>query len=182
MNTFKYKIEFLSFWAVGSGKGGGFGADSVVLKEKGLPIVPGKTLKGLWREAYAEAFPSKVVDFFGHTKKLGKEEENQSSNVAGKINFGTARLPKNIRLSLIEYPLIAKELYHSRTSTKIGEEKQAVENSLRKIEVCVPITLEAEIEGVNEDLKIELIKVMKAIRHLGEKRYRGLGRCKFDTN
>lgn len=174
-----YKIEFLSYWAVGSGKGGGFGTDSVVLKEKGLPIIPGRTLKGLWREAFAEAFPDEVVDFFGHPKRTGKAEEDQQDNQSGKINFGTARLSAELRKALENNTSIAKELYASRTSTKLESGKQAAENSLRKMEVCVPITLEAEIDGVSKELKEKLDKVMKGIRMLGEKRYRGLGRCKF---
>jgi CRISPR/Cas system CSM-associated protein Csm3 (group 7 of RAMP superfamily) len=180
MSTFKYKIEFLSYWAVGSGKGGGYGADSVVLKEKGLPIIPGKTLKGLWREAFAEAFPNEVVDFFGHAKKTGKDEEDQDGNKNSKINFGTARLPEVLRKALENNKSVSKELYNTRTSTEVDSGKQAVENSLRKMEVCVPLVLEAEIDGVSDDLNDKLSVAMQGIRMLGEKRYRGLGRCKFD--
>lgn len=180
MSTFKYKIEFLSYWAVGSGKGGGYGADSVVLKEQGLPIIPGKTLKGLWREAFSEAFPNEVVDVFGHTKKTGKEEEDQGDNKSGKINFGTARLPEALRMALENNISASKELYNKRTSTKVDSGKQAEENTLRKMEVCVPMVLEAEIDGVSDELEKKLIKAMKGIRMVGEKRYRGLGRCKFD--
>jgi CRISPR/Cas system CSM-associated protein Csm3 (group 7 of RAMP superfamily) len=47
-----YKIEFYSYWHSGSGLSIAAGADLRVNKDKdGLPFIPGKTLKGLLREA-----------------------------------------------------------------------------------------------------------------------------------
>ena len=52
MKDLQYKIEFTSFWHTGSGLSSGTESDIVVIKDKnGLPYIPGKTLKGLLREA-----------------------------------------------------------------------------------------------------------------------------------
>ena len=56
-----YKIEFFSNWHCGSGLAAGADVDALVIKDKdGLPYVPGRTIKGLLRDAatelgYAEA-------------------------------------------------------------------------------------------------------------------------------
>lgn len=183
MNCIKYKITFLTYWAVGSGKGGGLAADNLVLKEKGLPIIPGKSLKGLIRQAYRELGASDLIKLFGHEKKTN-DEDKTTANEVGLLHFGSARLPLELRTVLENDKFLASELYHSRTSTALEKgTKQAVENSLRKMEVCIPLTLEAEVEVAAdfsphlEDFK----KALKGVRHLGEKRFRGLGRCQLDN-
>lgn len=176
MNTIKYEIKFLSYWAVGSGKGGGLGADAVVLKENELPIIPGKTLKGLVREAFNELYDNDSVDLFGHHKK--ENDDDKTPNKKGKVHFGSARLPKELREGLMKNSNISRELYHTRTSTALEDGKQAKENSLRKMQVCIPLTLEAEIEvELDEHEKKQIKLALKGLRFIGEKRYRGLGRC-----
>ena len=191
METLKYKITFLSYWAVGSGKGGGLGLDSTVLKEEGLPIIPGKTLKGLWREVLGEMKILNLTELLGHppkekdnknVKDLKAEIDNNINNKTGSLRFDTARLNNELRKALKNNKAIAKELYHHKASTALEERKQAKEHSLRKIEVCVPITLEAEISNVDKNTKEFLLKAMKGIKLIGEKRYRGLGRCKLEEN
>ena len=45
------ELDLSSYWHIGSGKGADAVADAVVLKdEAGLPVVPGRTLKGLLRD------------------------------------------------------------------------------------------------------------------------------------
>ncbi len=49
----RYKIQFHTFWHCGSGLASGADADLLVIKDKdGIPYVPGKTVKGLLREAF----------------------------------------------------------------------------------------------------------------------------------
>lgn len=189
MGTLKYKITFLSYWAVGSGKGGGLGVDSTVLKEEGLPIIPGKTLKGLWREALGEMGIANLIELLGHTpkekdnnKEKGEkiEIDNNINNKTGSLRFDTARLNKNLRVPLISNTAIAKELFHNKASTALEDGKQAKEHSLRKVEVCIPLVLEAEISNIDDKNKVVLLKAMKGIKLIGEKRYRGLGRCKLE--
>ena len=52
MKDLNIKIEFFSPWHCGSGLSAGADADSLVIKDiNGLPFIPGKTIKGLIREA-----------------------------------------------------------------------------------------------------------------------------------
>ena len=47
-----YKLEFFSYWHCGSGLSAGADVDLLTIKdEDGFPFVPGKTIKGLLREA-----------------------------------------------------------------------------------------------------------------------------------
>ena len=49
------KIEFHTDWHCGSGLAAGADVDALVVKdENGMPFVPGKTIKGLVREAVSE--------------------------------------------------------------------------------------------------------------------------------
>ena len=50
--TIDYTICFFSPWHCGSGTSAGADVDELVVKDKnGMPYIPGKTLKGLIREA-----------------------------------------------------------------------------------------------------------------------------------
>lgn len=52
MKDLTIKIEFFSPWHCGSGLSAGADVDSLVIKDiNGLPFIPGKTIKGLIREA-----------------------------------------------------------------------------------------------------------------------------------
>ena len=47
-----YTIEFFSLWHCGSGLAAGADVDERVIRDKdGLPYVPGRTVKGLLRDA-----------------------------------------------------------------------------------------------------------------------------------
>ena len=59
-----YQIEFFSQWHCGSGLSAGADIDLLVIKDKeGMPFIPGKTLKGLIREAVEN-----LVLYKGQTK------------------------------------------------------------------------------------------------------------------
>lgn len=50
--TIRYKIEFYTYWHCGSGLSAGADVDLLAIKdEEGFPFIPGKTVKGLIREA-----------------------------------------------------------------------------------------------------------------------------------
>lgn len=56
-----YKIEFFNEWHTGSGLSAGADVDDLVIKDKdNLPFVPGKTIKGLLRQAVEE-----ILEFKG---------------------------------------------------------------------------------------------------------------------
>ena len=51
MATLHYSITFHGDWHCGSGMAAGAELDALVIKDgRGLPYIPGKTIKGLFRE------------------------------------------------------------------------------------------------------------------------------------
>lgn len=176
-----YTITFFSEWHCGSGLASGANLDALVIKDvDGLPYVPGKTVKGLLREAI-EALngsdPSTTDEIFGHTDKDGEE-----GTTSGHAFFSNAELPRDVRNKIIAGDL-ARYLYRSAAATAIDEQSgTARDNSLRKMETVIPCTLEGEILNIPEHDIDAVLKGMKYIKRLGQNRNRGLGRCKFEIN
>jgi len=173
----KYKIELLCDWHVGSGLDSGADADALVLKdENNLPYIPGKTIKGLLKDSLYEICTIKIASEVKMKEIFGFADKNDAST-EGNACFTNAELFE------IEKKEITKELsshlYKNIASTKIGENGVAVKNSLRTMEVCIPLTLEGTIETEVENAQEILEKAMKWTRYLGVNRNRGLGRCKF---
>lgn len=184
-----YNIEFLSDWHVGSGLSAGAQSDAQVLKdEKMLPYIPGKTIKGLLKDALME-MPEKFVNRELINQLLGYEVKDNNGKVietrSGILRFSNAELPETERKEII--PELAGHLYSFQTSTTITEKGVAKPKSLRTMEVCLPVILEGSIqcfdEGSMRDLKSEekdlLEKAFKWLRRLGVNRNRGLGKCCF---
>lgn len=186
MKKINYTIELLSDWHVSSGLSGGADADSIVLKDdNGLPFIPGKTIKGLLREALEDInelqedkCSKEIIN-----KLFGKKKEDE--NVSKEDDFGTksffsnAILPKNQQNEIIANNLDSY-LYRNLSSTTINEKGLAKEKSLRAMEVCMPLSLEATITGVSEREEKMLKMAMKWTRRLGMKRNRGFGKCIFN--
>lgn len=185
----KYKITFHTYWHSGSGLAAGADADLLVIKDReGLPFVPGKTIKGLIREAVDLLYPN-ATDY---EKVFGKEGESRSDAF-----FTNATLPEEEH-SYIAQKEYSQFLYQNLSSTAITDEGIADPNTLRKIQVCVPCTLEGEILNVpdptaskdsstkNDDDKVHiynaLINSLHYIKRMGSWRNRGLGRCTIEEN
>lgn len=177
--TLHYKIQFLDYWHMSSGLSAGAKLDSTVTKdEKGIPYVSGKTLKGLAREM------AELLNNEAFVKKCFGDEEVDM----GECYFSNAKLSKVIREEIIEYGL-QERLYDVIASTKIGNkdafkdgkqiEKRdiAVDNSLREIEVVVPVTLEGVVDDVPNEYQEQMKQSLEMIKRMGLNRNRGLGRC-----
>ena len=179
----KYKIEILSDWHIGSGLDGGADADAIMLKDEDkLPFIPGKTIKGLLRDSLNEIISVGKINQQKVNEIFGWEEKDKKGNVirthSGKIFFSNAELTEEEKKE-IKADNLTEHLYRNIASTKINAKGIAEDKSLRVMEVCIPLTLEAYIETdiVNADQIIE--KAFKWTRYLGMNRNRGLGRCKF---
>ena len=176
----KYKIEFFSNWHCGSGLTAGADVDALVVKDaKGLPYVPGKTLKGLLREAAEElngnnSLLKKIFGLSGETK-LSETDGTRT----GEVFFGNATLPEGpaiLASNLTPY------LFQAFSSTAIDEKTGiAKDNSLRRIETVVPCTLEGEIRNIPEGGDSLLEEAMQFIKRMGTGRNRGYGRCKISV-
>lgn len=178
--TLTYKINFYSDWHCGSGLAAGADVDQLVIKDiNGMPFVPGKTMKGLFREAAdnfcqfsKECEAKKIDECFGTEDRKGIESQ-------GCLYFTNANIPE------AEYNKIvgadaSTYMYRRITSTKIDENGIVEEHSLRSMEVTVPCSVEGQIMNVPEEMVDFIKNSSKLIKRLGLNRNRGLGRCKIE--
>lgn len=182
----QYKIDFFSSWHCGSGLSAGADVDALVVRDRdGLPYVPGKTVKGLVREAVEDflAFRKEdiriVADLFGNAEdrnNLPQDEEGKMKQ--GILFFSNAELlPEQKQIILDEH--LKPFLFDSVAATRIAEDGIAMPHSLRRIQVVLPCTLYGQILDVPEESKILLQQAVKLIKRMGLARNRGLGRCSF---
>lgn len=175
----KYQIHFHSYWHCGSGLAAGAGVDALVVKDADkLPFVPGKTIKGLLREAMEELHTwegkeinndKDFLDLFG--------SNDEAEHIFAKAFFGNAELKEDEQKAIINEEL-QEHLYKAVSSTAIDAATGiAKEHSLRKIEVVVPCALYGEIDDVPDSIAKELTRAMGFIKTMGTNRNRGLGRC-----
>lgn len=182
------KIEIRSDWHPGTGRGSGFHLDAVTYEgADGLPRLPGRTLKGLLRDALyrAEAWGWAEVPT-GTTKALfGARADQDGETTTGLLRVGDATLPAEVAAYLASaagQPLVPG-LYRERFSTAIDPKTGvAAGRSLRGMRVVVPLTLFApiaEVPGVAPvaDWRKGLGAVLPLIDAVGAHRTRGLGRA-----
>lgn len=179
MKTIKYKVTFLSNWHVGSGLGAGAETDAECLKNTdGLPYIPGKTIKGLLKDAchdIAEVNADKISKD-NITEIFGKDATKTENSKAGSVFFGNANISKDESQEIIDNGL-QNFLFKNVSSTAIDEKTGvATKNSLRSMEVCMAISLEGSIE-IEEKHQDSIKLAAKWLRHIGVNRNRGLGRC-----
>ena len=194
MTVIQCEIKFTSFWFIGTGKESGTYADSLMLKDlNGLPYVPGKTIKVVFREASRIALKNgwfkdvnlpdcwgSVIHFlFG---REGSSFQNKNNTVdelttEGFLNFTSAELPRQEREKIInndksQNNRISSLLYRILTNTKVDRKTgTAQKGSLRTIEVAVPVSLKFEIsynekkldQVIPEDKLISLLDHMAAL-------------------
>lgn len=173
----KYKIKMLSDWHVGSGLDAGADADALVLKNQdGLPYIPGKTLKGLLKDALLDMKDVEQCDEEALNRIFGYEAKARSHK--GSAFFANAELPKQERKEITSNGL-APFLYRNIASTRIGQKGIAKKGSLRTMEVTQPVELESYIADIEANDVEMLEKAFKWLRRLGVNRNRGLGRCQF---
>jgi CRISPR/Cas system CSM-associated protein Csm3 (group 7 of RAMP superfamily) len=178
MKNLSYTIEFFSEWHCGSGLAAGADTDALVIKDiDGLPYVPGKTVKGLFREAAEDLIDLKYTDLSGAFYNSFGKFSDKDDTAIGEIFFSNAELCEDERKQIKQNKL-TKFLYSRVYSTKINDNGTAEDGSLRSIETVVPCKLHGCILGVNDDLYSLLTDAAKMIKHIGVNRNRGLGRVK----
>ncbi len=178
----RYKLEFFSYWHCGSGLSAGADVDLLVVKdEDGLPFVPGRTIKGLIREAAEElsrlnsgkyASPDDLNTVFG------KAPGGEVTESKGCAFFSNAEFSNSDKATIVKEEL-AKHLFDRVSSTAIDESGIAKEHSLRRMEVALPCILVGDIYNVPDNVAATIIDSLKFVKRLGENRNRGLGRCAF---
>lgn len=175
----KYQVEFFSNWHCGSGQSAGADADELVVKDPdGLPFIPGKTIKGLLREAVAS-----VLHFGGSDDMTLVDALFGSENQQGKLYFTNASLSEALtqHIKSSEEPsVLSSMLYQTLSSTAIGDDGLAKDHSLRRIQTTIPCTLYGEIRGLESEEQEALMEdALHFVKRLGLGRNRGYGRCKL---
>ncbi len=183
--NYQLKIDIHSYWHPGTGSGRGADVDAIVHRDKdNLPRLPGKSLKGVLRDAVArwEQFtqsaskPSLADQLFG----AGADD---GDTWFGLIRVSDAVLAKDICHYLEKDQSLSTGLYRTMHSTAIDHGTGVATNkSLRGIEVVIPLTLYAALDEVpNAKYKVphwhEILKsALPLIQAVGAHRSRGLGR------
>lgn len=184
MATIKYTITFHTDWHCGSGLAAGADLDALVVKDdNGMPFVPGKTVKGLIREAtfdylnLSQKFNNETfIEAFGETPNKGEGPEKMEK---GKMFFGNATIDADTYEQLVNAKA-QRFLFRKKTSTSIDDDGTAKEHSLRSMQTTVAMELCGEIIDVPEgEIKDAIETAMGFIKCMGQGRNRGLGRCTF---
>lgn len=175
-DTISYTITFYAQWHCGSGTSAGADLDALVIKDKNeMPFIPGKTLKGLIREAVEN-----LIQLEGKAELATEVEAafGKEGAQTGCLHFSNATLEDG------EYHAIVSNeaqqyLYNKVTTTSIDKDGVAKDHSLRSMETVVPCTLQAEITDVPTELRATIMRAFGLIKRIGLKRNRGLGRCEI---
>lgn len=188
MNAAMLVIDIQSYWHPGTGRGSGFHLDAVThTGADGLPRLPGRTLKGLLRDAVYRAeqwgWPTAPS---GSTEALfGPLGRDGQPTRPGLLRVSDATLPDEVTAYLTAdtgKPLVPG-LYREHFSTAIDVATGvAASRSLRGMQVVVPLTLEAvvtEIPGVAAvpDWRTRIAAVFPLVTAVGAQRTRGFGRA-----
>ena len=177
-------IDFDSEWLVAGGESLLGTADIAPLRDAdGFPVVPGRTLRGILREAVAmiddfhrdEA--SWAIRLFG--RRLSAAESEGQTYSHGVATIGTASLVAEVaeRCGTSDEK---RDLYGAIRRTALDENRVAKAHSLREMEVCIPgLTLMAEVAAPTDADFQTLAFACGLVRSLGHGRSRGLGRCRL---
>lgn len=183
MKTIEYQIKFHTYWHCGSGLAAGADVDSLVIKDRfNMPYVPGKTIKGLVREAVDDMISLCNIEYEeeDYLKVFGYQDDEMEEAKKDVVMKMSESFFTNAEVKDAE-PIIRNGLqrfmYSSVSNTAIEENGIAKEHSLRKTQVVVPCTLNGQIIGVPDSMAELLLKALLYIKNMGTDRNRGLGRC-----
>jgi CRISPR/Cas system CSM-associated protein Csm3 (group 7 of RAMP superfamily) len=187
------KIDLLSEWRSGTGRGRGLYLDAEARKDQlGLPMIPGKQLKGLVRHALETGaawghWDSNLVERLCGASSEAAEDSRFDTD-QGCLSISSARMShewqryfSDLRERDLELSLKSSaRLFVTRRQTAMNSHGLVQEKTLRTVEVCVPMTLYARIQGdlTSDELKV-LERALSLIRAVGAHTTRGLGRAKL---
>ena len=182
MADINYTITFFSDWHCGSGLSSGSESDTLVKKNKDeLPFVPGKTIKGMIKEAAKDLFEGDE-DYAAFIEGcFGTKAEKDTQKPDYQFFYSDAELPIDEASYFKSNPIEKNKLYRNLPSTRIEEKTGIAKNkSLRTMEVTIPLKMNGTITNIPDDHLDKMIDCMNMIKRLGVKRNRGLGRCQFE--
>ena len=184
MNNRTLTINILEAWSAGSGKAEGAFLDAVpALDADGLPYLPGRTLRGLLREAIlrldeAGGCRAGLASTLFGSRSSGQDRYTTSP---GLLRVDSARLPVAVRSHLQQHTKLKAGLFHDVFQTAIDDiTGVARSRSLRSARLAVPMTLWANIvalKPVTAEQWAALEASLAWLDGVGNGRTRGLGRC-----
>lgn len=188
----KISITFLSDWHVGSGLGSGPAADSILCRDiDGLPILPGRAIKGAlregaWRLGMCRDDLASVINFL-----WGSDSAERLDNTPARIRVGLGRLPEDIEAWLLARDREKRDLYVEdmtilRAQTALDKNKMVVPHSLRSMEcgiagLCFTTNVVMDAPDLEDSwLDAYLAAVCGAVKSMGAERARGMGLCRIE--
>lgn len=186
--TAHLNIEILTPWHIGSGIEGGAYADSLTNKDaQGLPVLNGKSIKGLLRAACEKSMEYQWVEGLDDTalsQLFGQEGTDLTSQ--GAIEVTSATLSEGEQAYFSANPEAIALLYRVDYNTAIDHKTGvAKDTSLRSTQSVVPMRLVANlyINGASQadsEYFLNWIETsLPLITALGGKRRRGYGEAVF---
>jgi len=197
--SYQLTIDIQSYWHAGTGRGQGSDVDALVHRDQeGIPCLPGRSIKGLLRDAVTrweqlsgdagQTNTSLAEQLFGKLPTENAERDADQAPVPflegfGLLRISDATLKEADLYHLRKTPELTAGLLRSLHATKINPETGTAEaQSLRGMEVVVPLTLYAEIQEIPgvapvDDWVNKLEFALKLIHAVGAHRTRGLGRA-----
>jgi len=203
----KYTLnaQFQTFWHIGTGRGSGQSLDALVEKDAhGIPYIPGKTLKGLFRDAFYKLDQWQNLNntnllFGSRNTEESNDESHKEQITSNETTSGILRF-SNLELKEKDYLKNQKEkndliphLFQVQANTKIDSKTGSAEKgSLRMTEVVIPVQLSGSIQIISplnneqskkqvawleaNDVQKLLEQAASLITHIGANKNRGLGR------
>lgn len=185
-------VDIKGYWHPGTGRGQGTQLDATTHRGgDGLPALPGRTVKGLVRDAVRRwerwgGYGDGTAEGAGVAEQLFGPRHDGDETWPGLLRFSDATLPPAEASYLEAHPDLLSGLYREHFATAIEPESgTARPRSLRGIEVVVPLTLQAEVEvvssarhdGLYDRWPDILREALPLVRAVGAHRSRGLGRA-----
>lgn len=202
-DSHKLKIDIQSYWHAGTGRGRSFEIDSVVHCDRdGLPALPGRSVKGLVRDAVTAAVAlgwiqtASAIDAHVEVvdRLFGPLGVDGATTYPGWLQVSDATLADDIREAVRGEAKLRAAMFTNLFTTAVDHDRgSALDKSLRGTEVAVPMTLyatlsinphanqyAADLNPPTANLALEWIKTsLPLLRSLGSHRNRGLGRATF---
>lgn len=206
--TFRLRLTMESDWHVGSGTGRPGNIDRLVVRDDdGLPFVPAKTLRGIWRDACERLArgldDGKVGDWcslvdrvFGSQPALGEHgptrhhDDPAQPPLESALAVRPARLPTALRRRISADRRFLEAMTFVKPGVKIDRRRGQAETDFLRFEEMARVgtVLEAEcvlparIDGEQRAAASALlVAAAQLIERLGGKRRRGAGRCQFEV-
>lgn len=195
----RFTIEMISDWHCGSGNERRGDMDRLVARDAdGLPYIPGKTIKGVWRDACELA--AAALDGASHDTKWAYLVEHlfgaqpsvkKGSTVQhpGCLVVSDARFPKGLARALANDKLRGSVTFGKpgveicrKTGTAKDQSLRIVEMARAGCHLAFDVDFDPPLdEPVKAACEQLLLAGAKLVDDLGGKRNRGAGRCRVTT-